>query len=152
MTVAEVMTANVHSVAPDVSTDAARALMRRRRVHHLVVTNVRGDWVGIVSAHDLDRRPAAPQKRPLKVAKVMTRHVLTVDEQTSVDRAAFKMRGHSVGCLLVLRAGQVVGIITTSDLLGLIGQRVVRRQRAMTDTAVHHRVSHHRRPRADGVW
>jgi CBS domain-containing protein len=152
MRVSDVMTANVYSVAPDVSVDDARTLMRRRRIHHLVVNNARGDWVGIVSAQDLERRPARHTRRLLKVADVMTRHVLTIEEQATVDRASFMMRGRSIGCLLVLRAGQVIGIITTSDLLRQIGRGVARRRRATTDTAIHHRVVHRRRARADGVW
>ena len=152
MTVSDVMTTNVYSVAPEVSTEDARALMRRRRVHHLVVQNGHADWIGIVSAHDLERQPAARHRRPLKVSDVMTRHVLTIDEHTSVDRAAFMMRGRSIGSLLVLRRGQIVGIITTANLLQQIGQGVARRSRASTNSAVHHRVAHRTRPRADGVW
>ena len=101
MTVSEVMTANVHSVAPEISTDDARAMMRRHRVHHLVVKKA-SNWVGIVSAHDLARRSPARRTRPVKVGDVMTRHVMTLDEQASVDRASHMMRGHSIGCLLVL--------------------------------------------------
>jgi CBS domain-containing protein len=74
----------------------------------------------------------------------MTRHVLTIEEQASVDRASFMMRGRSIGCLLVLSAGQVIGIITTSDLLRQIGRGADRRRRATTDTAMHHRVVHRR--------
>jgi len=151
MTVSEVMTANVHSVAPEISADNARAMMRRHRVHHLVVKKA-SNWVGIVSAHDLARRSPARRTRPVKVGEVMTRHVMTIDEQASVDRASHMMRGHSIGCLLVLRGGQVVGIITTSDLLHQIDRGADRRRRANTNTAVHHRVAHRSRSRADGVW
>ena len=152
MTVTDVMNTNVYSVAPEISTEDARALMRRRRVHHLVVQNARGDWIGIVSAHDLAHRPAARHRRPIKVSDVMTRHVLTIDERASVDRAAFMMRGRSIGSLLVLRRGQIVGMITTANLLQQIGQGAARRSRASADSAVHHRVAHRTRRRADGVW
>ena len=152
MTVSDVMTEHVYSVAPESSADEARALMRRRRVHHLVVKNTRGDWVGLVSAHDLARRPSERHKRPLKVSDVMTRHVLTIDEQTPVNRAAFMMRGRSIGSLLVLRKGEIVGIITTADLLRQVDLGAARRSRATTNAAVHHRVGHRPRSRGDGVW
>jgi CBS domain-containing protein len=62
-------------------------MMRRYGVHHLVVKKA-SNWVGIVSAHDLVRRSPAPCKRPLRVDDVITRHVVTIDEQASVDRAS----------------------------------------------------------------
>jgi CBS domain-containing protein len=82
----------------------------------------------------------------------MTRHVLSVDRRTTLERASHKMRGHAVGCLVVLERGRVAGIITTSDLLGLVRAIPTRRPRADSRTAVHHRVAHRPRRRADGIW
>jgi CBS domain-containing protein len=150
MTVSEVMSPDVASVLPTTPIGEVRDLMRQNRFHHLVVERG-GHTVGIVSTHDLDR--TTPSRRRAKtVADVMTRHVVTVDERASVDRASYVMRGHSIGCLVVLRRGQAVGIVTASDLLGLLGNRVRHGKRADTRTAIHHRVGHRHRSRADGIW
>ena len=150
MTVSEVMSPDVVSVSPALSLAEARSLMRHHQIHHLVVE--RGQQtVGIVSARDLSR--TGPSRKAAKtVADVMNRHVLTAEAGTSLDRAAYKMRGHSVGCLIVLNRGRVAGIVTPSDLLGLLVSRAKHSVRADARTAVHHRVVHRHRSSADGVW
>ena len=150
MTVSEVMSRDVSSVLPTAPIGEVRDLMRQNQFHHLVVERG-GHTVGIVSAHDL-ARPASSRRKPKTVADVMTRHVVTVDERASVDHASYMLRGHSIGCLVVLRRGQAVGIVTTSDLLGLLAKDARRGKRADTRTAIHHRVGHRHRSRSDGVW
>lgn len=151
MTVLDVMTGDVRSVPPTMAAADARALMRREHIHHLVVTQG-PDLVGVVSARDLSRRvPGAASKRRT-VADVMTRHVVTVDDQATLGRASYVMRGHSIGCLVVLRRGRVVGIVTAADLLGLLGRGAERLARGDTRTPLHHRVGHRHRSRGDGVW
>ena len=150
MTVSEVMSPDVVSVSPAMPVAEARRLMRQHQIHHLVVQ--RGSQtLCIVSARDLSR-PAASRKASKTVADVMTRHVLMTEVRTSVDRAAYMMRGHSIGCLIVLNRGRVAGIVTPSDLLGLLSSRARHSRRADTRTAIHHRVVHRHRARADGVW
>jgi CBS domain-containing protein len=81
----------------------------------------------------------------------MSRHVLFIERDVTVGRASHKMRGHSVGCLVVLERGQVVGIVTPSDLLGLLEGSGARKA-AGTKPAMHHRVAHRHRSRGDGTW
>ena len=150
MTIADVMTKEVASIAPGEAIAEARNVMRRQRIHHLVVVRG-GDLLGIVSARDLARRRDTGKPDRRTVADVMTRHVLTASASATLGRAAWMMRGHSIGCLVVLQRGRVAGIVTPSDLLGLVAEQVKRRARADTRTAVHHRVAHRHRT-AGGVW
>ena len=101
MAVSEVMSPDVSSVLSTTPIGEVRDLMLQNRFHHLVVERG-GHTVGIVSAHDLDR-PVSSRRKPKTVADVMTRHVVTVDERTSVDHASYMMRGHSIGCLVVFK-------------------------------------------------
>ena len=149
MTVSEIMTADVVTVSPSMPIAEARDLMRKEKIHHLVVT--RGaNPVGVVSAGDLARTRTGA--KVTTVDGVMTRHLLTVDERASLDRASALTRRRSIGCLVVLKRGHVAGIITTSDLMNRLGSISRRGRRADTRTAVHHRVAHRRRARGDGVW
>lgn len=150
MTVADVMTPNVECIHPDVGVDDARRVMRRKGIHHLAVT-ANGELLGVVSSHDLSR-PNQDRSRSsrARVRDVMTRHVLTVSADASVTRAAYVMRGRSVGCLIVRRGRRLEGIVTTSDLLSQMG--TWRRVRASTKTAIHHRTKHTHRPTGDGRW
>ena len=48
----------------------------------------------------------------------------------SLKRAAELMRGNNIGCLPVVEGQQLVGIVTTADLLELIATGVVMRKKA----------------------
>ena len=149
MTVSEIMTADVITVPPAMPIGDARTLMRKENIHHLVVK--RGAHpVGVVSARDLSRIGASAKSQT--VADVMTRHLMTIDGQASLGRASYIMRGRSIGCLIVLKRGSVAGIVTTSDLIDLLGTPSRRKGRADARTAIHHRVAHRHRSRADGLW
>lgn len=150
MIVSDVMSPDVKFVTPQTTVADARELMRRERIHHLVVKQ-RGGLVGIVSARDLGRRSPQPSRQGRTVSEVMNRHVLAVDGKATLGRVAYLMRGHSVGCLVVRERGVVTGIVTTSDLLGKL-ENVARRERAKAGSAIHHRVSHRHRDRGDGMW
>ncbi len=54
------------------------------------------------------------------VAEIMTPSILAVDEETPVGKVAEKMIDARIHRLLVTRGKKVVGIITTTDLLGLL--------------------------------
>ena len=54
------------------------------------------------------------------VGEIMTPAVFAVDEETPISRVAEKMIHSHLHRLLVTRDHKVVGILTTSDLLGLL--------------------------------
>jgi len=53
----------------------------------------------------------------LKVDDVMTMDVITIDENASVKEAADIMNQQGISCLIVVRKGKAIGIITERDLL-----------------------------------
>jgi CBS domain-containing protein len=53
----------------------------------------------------------------LKVEDVMTMEVITIDEKASVKEAANVMNQYEIGCLIAVRKGKAIGIITERDLL-----------------------------------
>jgi CBS domain-containing protein len=53
----------------------------------------------------------------LKVEDVMTRDVITIDEHATVKEAAEIMDKNEISCLIALRKGRAIGIITERDLL-----------------------------------
>ena len=56
----------------------------------------------------------------LRVADIMTTEIQSVAEDATVSEVAMAMLKGHLHRLLVLRDGRVVGIISTSDLLGLL--------------------------------
>lgn len=53
----------------------------------------------------------------LKVEDAMVKEVITVDAKTSIRRAAEIMNQFEIGCLIVVKRGKAVGIITERDVL-----------------------------------
>ena len=51
-----------------------------------------------------------------KVVDAMRKEIVTVDEETSVAEASAKMREKSEGCVIVLKLGSPIGIVTERDV------------------------------------
>ncbi len=115
MRLQDVVTDQVFEVSPDTSAQIAWDLMRLRRVHHLVVTH-EGRIVGILSARDVGRIKGARARELQTVGDVMTRDVVTVSITTPIRKAAEIMRSRGIGCLVVVKAGRIAGIVTDADL------------------------------------
>src|ERR1051325_962147 len=137
MRVFEIMTTGVQTVPPSLSAPQAFDLMRTEGIHHLVVT-AGGRIVGVLSARD---GGADAARTGTTVADVMTRHVITVRSRDTVARAANVMRGRTIGCLPVLDGRKLVGVVTTADLLDVLGAGGDRRAK-VERRALSHRVPH----------
>jgi acetoin utilization protein AcuB len=115
MRVQEVMNDDVRTVPSAMPALKARSLMRTDGIHHLVVVNGRR-VVGVLSERD-----ARGARGATTVEQLMTKSVVTIEQGATVRKAANAMRGRSIGCLPVTSGTRLVGIVTTSDLLDVIG-------------------------------
>ena len=68
----------------------------------------------------------------LKVEDAMVKEVMTIDENATVKEAAEIMNKFEIGCLIAVRKGKAMGIITERDLL----KRVVAEAKNATKTKV----------------
>lgn len=138
MLVKDRMSHPVISVHPEMPMNDALRMMRAEHIRRLPVVDAHGRLVGIVSERDLLH--AAPSDvtslsiweindlvSRITIDKVMSREVVTIDEGTPIEEAARMMADHRIGGLPVMRDGQMVGIITETDLfkvfLELLGAR-----------------------------
>jgi CBS domain-containing protein len=122
MRIKDVMTTKVEQVSPSDTLERAATLMRVRGVHQLVVVEG-GSVKGIITAHQLAEQPAGASQT---VGEIMTRHVVSASPELTMRQAANLMRGSAVAALPVLDGERLVGIVTVSDLLELIGRGVER--------------------------
>jgi acetoin utilization protein AcuB len=120
MRIFEVMTDGVQAVAADASAEDAWTLMRREGIHHLVV-KAGAQVVGVLSDRDAGGASGSSVRKGRIVAELMTAPVVTIDAEEPVRKAANLMRGRTIGCLPVMRKGRLVGIVTVSDLLRVLG-------------------------------
>ena len=127
MRLQEIMSREIKSLPSTATVTEARSVMRQQGVHHLLVIESRV-VVGVVSDRDL----GGPRARPngeggaRLVSDVMARSVVGAGPETTVRQAANLLRGRSIGCLPVLDNGKPVGIVTTTDLLELLGRGIDR--------------------------
>jgi acetoin utilization protein AcuB len=128
----------VITIKPDIPIHDALNLMRKESIRRLPVVNDRGQMVGIVSEMDiLHANPSDATSLSvwelnyllsrIKVSDVMTRDVVSVVVDTPIEEAARIMADSKIGGLPVMRDGDLVGMITETDLfkvfLELLGAR-----------------------------
>jgi len=136
----QIMTRNVITVTPHTTIQDAANIMLRGHISGLPVVDDAGQLVGIVSESDFLRRSeigtgrkrakwlefllgpgraAADfvRERGRKVEDVMTQNPVTVDEETELEELVRLMEKNGIKRLPVIRSGQLVGIVTRSNLL-----------------------------------
>lgn len=128
MLVKERMTSPAMTVTPETSFQDALKLMRDHKFRRLPVVDHDGKLVGIVSERDLLHASPSPATSlsvwevnyllwKLKVADIMTHHVLTIAQDAPIEDAANLMVTRKIGGLPVVNsAGQIVGVITETDI------------------------------------
>lgn len=117
------MAREVVTISPGESAGEALSLCRERRIRHLPVVED-GRLVGVVSDRDLrSATPAfgdparAAALAEVRVTDVMAQDVITAMPDDPIDEAANTMREKRINCLPVLEDDELVGIITSSDVM-----------------------------------
>ena len=138
MIIARRMTRNPVTATPDMSVGEASDLMKREKIHRLPVLDKDKNLVGVVTEKDVLHASPSPASSlsihemayllsKLKVKDLMTRDVVTITEDTTVEEAARLMVDQDLSCLPVVQGTKLVGIVTKSDmfriLLELFGAR-----------------------------
>lgn len=113
----------VVTLTPESTAGEALALCRERRIRHLPVVED-GRLVGIVSDRDLRSATPAlgdPERAAalgeIRVGDVMAREVVTAAPDDPIDAAANTMRERGINCLPILDGDDLVGIVTSSDVM-----------------------------------
>ncbi len=121
--VGQFMTTDLFTVQPGDIVDLAASLMEWEHIRHVPVEDADGVLVGLVSHRSLLRLVGRGIDRErgesFCVRDVMKRDPVTVGPETPTLRAIELMREQQVGCLPVVEAGRLVGIITERDLIGV---------------------------------
>ena len=145
MFVSERMSRPVICVSPDEPINEVLAMFRKEHIRRAPVMKD-GKLAGIVSERDLLN--AAPSSATtlnvwelnyliskVKIKDVMSKKVITVDQDTPIEEAARIMADKKIGGLPVLSGEKVVGIITETDLFKVFLELMGARQKAIRVTA-----------------
>lgn len=120
MHVQDIMTTVVATVVPELNAEEAWRQMRSARTHHLVVMSG-GRIAGVLSDRDLGGTNGGAVRAGKRVVDLMTPYVVVAAPEMRLRDAARIMRVNSLSCLPVVDGKTLVGIVTTSDVLELVG-------------------------------
>ena len=115
--VKNIMSKPLITVDVETSADEAIKLMVEKNIGALIVTG-RGEPVGIITERDILRKYCQDAScMKVKVGKIMSKPLVTVDGKTPIGEASETMSVKNIRRLLVTEKGKIVGIITQRDLI-----------------------------------
>ncbi len=132
------MTRNPVTATLDMSIAEASNLMKQEKVHRLPVLDKDKKLVGLITEKDILYASPSPASSlsihemayllsKLTVKKLMSKNVVTINKDTTVEEAARMMVDQDLSCLPVLEGDKLIGIVSKSDmfkiLLELFGAR-----------------------------
>lgn len=142
----QAMSSKVVQINWDDTMERAFEIMQEHRLRHLPVVDQEGNLLGIISDRDIQRamksglrwESTIQAKVPAfedvefdpdaKVRHYMSWPVKTVDKKTDLRIVAGTMVSDKISAVLVMDGDQLVGIVTTEDLLkilmGLLGSQL----------------------------
>lgn len=117
------MTCDVYTVEGDARLDEVYEMMCSMGIRHLpVVSGTK--LVGVLSDRDILLRATLAGGKVLvpsmAVSEVMQREVTVTHEMAPLETVAKKMLHHKIDCLPVVTDDKLIGIITSTDLIGLL--------------------------------
>lgn len=125
--VKEIMMGSPVTLKPDDTLDLANDVISLGRIRHIPVLDD-GRLVGMITERDLLGTASAQifglkQKnksallKSVQIKEVMKKRVITVEPDTPIKEAAHLMAEKKIGCVPVVSAGVLVGLVTTTDIL-----------------------------------
>ena len=127
MLVRDRMSVDVPTLSPDNTLLKAMNLVQQKGIRYLPVVDGK-KVVGMVTEHDVRKAGSSDASSlsiyelnylldKVKVSKFMTKKVITVLPQEPIEVAAKKIYDHKIGALPVVEKNELVGLITSADIL-----------------------------------
>ena len=120
----DLMKSNVYRVNDSDTLSVAQQAMLWMEVRHLPVMHD-GEVVGVLSERDLLRHRAAGRPLTERVSMAMSSPVRTAHPDDPVRELLERMAEARIGCLPIMEGGEMVGIISRTDLLACQFDEVV---------------------------
>jgi CBS domain-containing protein len=119
------MTAPVVSVGPEAALDEIARCLASARIGGVPVVSAEGRVEGFVSESDLLDALLAGRDPATRASELMTHSVFSVNEFDRTEEVMSLLREHRIHHLPVLRGGQLVGMITPSDVIRFMVEQVL---------------------------
>ena len=126
-TVQKIMMGSPVTLTPDDTLDLANNVISLGRIRHIPVVE-KGKLVGLLSERDLigaaanrifglNQKSKSALLKTESVKSIMKKRLVTVTPDTPIKDAARLMADKKIGCVPVISAGALVGLVTTTNVL-----------------------------------
>jgi acetoin utilization protein AcuB len=131
MYVGRIMHRELVTVPADTPIDKARAMIAEKAISHLLIVDHEGKLIGLASDRDIRQSWASPATSlskhelnyllgKINLGMIMVKKIVTVGPETTIERAALLMQQNRISALPVLDKDNLVGIITTTDVMDVL--------------------------------
>jgi CBS domain-containing protein len=113
----------IFSITEETSVHQAAQYLREKQVRAVGVVNAEGKLSGVISQSDVSDKVAAENKCPawMKASDIMTRELVTVMREMTLDDCLRLMEQNSIYHLIVLGEKQeFLGMLSISDILRVV--------------------------------
>jgi len=113
----------VFSITEETSVHQAAQYLREKQVRAVGIVNAEGKLSGVISQSDVSDKVAAENKCPawMKASDIMTRELVTVTREMTLDDCLRLMEQNSIYHLIVLGEKQeFLGMLSISDILRVV--------------------------------
>jgi len=119
MLVKDIMQTKVYVIGPKATARDVAVIMDENKTEAVVVLDEE-KLVGIVTERDIISKVTAIDTNPnsVQVGDIMTRKVITVESEQSLEEAAEILTENKIEKAPVLENGRLVGMLTVSDIVG----------------------------------
>ena len=126
MLVRDVMSNPVITMDEDEASNKAAISMDMNDVGAVIVTSRVGKSIGIITERDLVIRVLAKNLKPdtVKAKDIMTTPLVTIEPEATISDAARRMTRLDIRRLGVIYKGNLLGIISSKDILGVMPELI----------------------------
>ncbi len=126
MLVKDVMSSPVITIDENAASNKAAIAMDKNDLGAVIVTNKAGKSIGIITERDLVIRVLAKNAKPdtVKTKEIMTTPLVTIEPDATISEAARRMNRLDIRRLGVIYKGNLVGIVSSKDILGVMPELI----------------------------
>ena len=126
MLVKDIMSSPVVTLDENEASNKAAVVMDKNDLGSVIVTNKAGNSIGIITERDLVIRVLAKNLKPdtVKAKEIMTTPLVTIEPDATITEAARQMNRLDIRRLGVIYKGNLVGIISSKDILGVMPELI----------------------------
>jgi CBS domain-containing protein len=126
MVVKDIMSSPVVTLNEDATSNKVANIMDENDLGCVIVTNKTGNPVGIITERDLVIRVLSKNLVPdtIKAKEIMTSPLVTIQPEATISEAARRMSRLNIRRLGVVYKGNLVGLISSKDILGVMPELI----------------------------